>query len=580
MATASSLDYSQAILHLQQAQNVLILPSSPPDGDSLGSALALYIVLQKLGKKATVVCSHPVPDAYKFLPDSQSIESNYEFSSDFIVTVDVSESGFKDLQYEVKDHKVNIIITPEQGEIHPDKLVIDQHGSKFDLIITVDTAEFSQLGNVYTANQDLFNKVPILNVDHHPSNKMFGTVNLVSEDIASTTMILTELIKSIDPTLIDADTATLLLAGIITDTGSFQNANTSPDAFDVAAALIGYGARQQEIIRHIYKTKELHVLRLWGRILSHIQTDYPHKLVWSQVSQQDFSETGSKESDIGDIIDELLSNAPEAEIVLLFKELPDQTTQVSIRTTTDEISASDLAGKFGGGGHVRAAGAKIKEGDFLDNIHSVLDAAKTLQAGRLGLSQPTPIVNNETVEPTPEISAPTPAEFEPHQDLMSEPMPIEEPTAIEPIIAVQPDPVMPAPTMTEFAPNQPLETPAQPLFNHPPVTTQEPFSAQEEPVYQEPTQSNVMPDPAVMNEPLQQPAPQQYVTDFSNIAPLPQQPADENDPFFHLGNSTGIDENPTQQNTDQDVQSGVNDFSDTSDLDDYLGQAINGGHQG
>ena len=91
--------------------------------------------------------------------------------------------------------------------------------------------------------------------------------------------------------LIDEDIATLLLTGIITDTGSFQNANTTPKSFAVAAQLISYGARQQEIIQHIYKTKQLSQLKLWGRILSKIQTDDSHKIVWSVVTQQDFRDT-------------------------------------------------------------------------------------------------------------------------------------------------------------------------------------------------------------------------------------------------------------------------------------------------
>lgn len=599
------LDYSQTIERLKQANNILILPSSPPDGDSLGSALALYLVFQKLGKKATVVSNNPIPDAYKFLPDSQSIESTYEFSNDFIVTVDVSETGFKDLQYEVKDHKVNIIITPEHGEIHPDKLVIDQHGSKFDLIITVDTADYSQLGKVYSSNKALFEKVPVINIDHHPSNKQFGVINLVNEDLASTTMILTEMLKAYDPSLIDADVATLLLAGIITDTGSFQNANTTPESFDVAAMLIGYGARQQEIIRHIYKTKELHVLRLWGRVLSQIQTDYEHKIVWSQVSQEDFNETDSKETDIGDIIDELLTNAPEAEVVFLFKELPEGGTQISIRTTTDDINSSDLAANFGGGGHVRAAGARIMDGNFTGNIQSVLDYTRSMQANRLGL-----IAQSEPALPEPEATE-TPV-VEPILEAVEAPsipsehlLDLQEPTPVQPevmqapivdaitppaepeVVAapIKPTPIpapefapaaaeqlftQPEPTMTPQVESKIMETPTtEPVIE----ATEAPVAPEVAPAPAE--QLFTQPEPVMQSETVQAEAP------LTPVAPINQDPqiysegvsepavqeAISTEDFFHLGNNTGLDDGPAEQPQAS--------FSDTSDLDDYLGNALN-----
>ena len=143
--------------------------------------------------------------------------------------------------------------------------------------------------------------------------------------------------------LIDEDIATLLLTGIVTDTGSFQNANTTPRSFEKASELIAYGARQQEIIKYVYKTKQLSQLKLWGRLLSKIQTDKKHRIVWSVVSQQDFKDTGSSAEETGDIIDELMTNAPGAEFVLLLKEKSDGQISVSIRTTSPAIDASAIA---------------------------------------------------------------------------------------------------------------------------------------------------------------------------------------------------------------------------------------------
>lgn len=459
----ANLDYKAAISAIESASNILILPSSPPDGDSIGSALALFLAMQKLGKKATVVAADPVPDAYRFLPDSQSIESEYNFGRDFVVTVDISKAGFKELNYEVKDQKVNIIITPQTGSLRPEDLLINQASNKFDLIITVDTAEVKQLGPVYEANQELFANVMTINIDHHPSNTNFAKLNLVDPEKAATTLMLTELFNQLSPGLIDADIATLLLAGIITDTGSFQNANTSPEAFDTAAALISLGARQQEIIHHVYKTKELHTLRLWGRVLSNIQTDYTYKLVWSEVTQKDFLETGSKESDIGDIIDELLSNAPEAEVVVLFKELANGVTHLSLRSTRDEVNVSLIAQHFGGGGHKRAAGANIKNPDFAAVVSEVLNYIRSEQQKRMVGSAasmevaaaPEPVVN---IAETVVVEAPVPT-----PDVVAEPV-------------VQPEVAQEEPTPQPVAAYE-LETPVsqpEPRSVEAPATTPNP----------------------------------------------------------------------------------------------------------
>lgn len=509
----ATIDYAPAIAAIDQAKNILVLPSSPPDGDSIGSALALYLALQKKGKKVTVVAADPVPDAYKFLPDSQTVESDYNFGHDFIVTLDVANTGFKDLQYEVKDHKVNIIITPEHGQIEPGNLMINQDASKFDLIITVDTAEVKQLGKVYEANQDLFEKLTVINIDHHPSNTKFGNLNLVSPDKAATTLMLTEMFQAYDSSVIDSDVATLLLAGLITDTGSFQNSNTSPEAFDTAAMLIGLGARQQEIIRHVYKTKELHTLRLWGRVLSNIQTDYDHRLVWSTVTQTDFAETNSKESDIGDIIDELLSNAPEAEVVVLFKELPENVTHLSIRTTTDEVNASKIAQNFGGGGHRRAAGANVSK-PFNEVVEEVLAHIREVQKTRQSGGSQEAVVE-QPVAPV----APAPVEQPP---VAAEPI-VSAPEAPQPAPAVE-APASSAPESMGLAPDltESVIDPEQPKAALPPLPKEEVPAINQQAATETKEEAYSLPVEPAPASPAPQAPPAPAPTPVAEVAPAPQ----------------------------------------------------------
>jgi len=377
----------QIIDLIREKQKILILPSSPLDGDSLGSAVSLYLVFKKIGKDVTVLCSDPIPEVLKFLPSMGIIGKEMNEDKNFIITLDLNNKELENITHKVEDNKVNIIITPKSGSFKPEDVSFNTENESYDLIITVDTAELSQLKSIYENHTELFHEIPIINIDHHISNTHFGKLNYVDIMASSTSELLFKLIEDLGEIekqeLIDEEVATLLLAGIITDTGSFQNANTTPKSFKTSAKLVGYGARQQEIIQHIYKTKQLSQLKLWGRVLSKIKTDDNYRIVWSSVSQQDARDTGSMVEETGDIIDNLLSNAPGAEVVLLFKEKGDGKISVSVRTTTPSIDSSKIAEEFGGGGHTQAAGFSVANSNLLETEYKVIEFVRKIQEGRI-----------------------------------------------------------------------------------------------------------------------------------------------------------------------------------------------------
>lgn len=361
-----------------------MLSSSPPDGDSIGSAISLYLSLKKLDKEVTAICRDLVPDVLHFLPNIKIMGNELSSNSEFIIQVDTAL--LKDISTAKEDEKTSIILHPKDKPISEQDITFNKGAVDYDLIITVDTAELSQLGEVYENNVELFHKLPVINIDHHISNTHFGKINYVDIMASSTTELLVPILEDLAEDhkthLIDEDIATLLLTGIITDTGSFQNANTTPKSFDVAAKLVSYGARQQEIIQHIYKTKQLSQLKLWGRVLTKIQTDDKNRIVWSTVSQQDFKDTESNEDQTGDIIDELLTNAPGAEIILLIKEKQPDLISVSIRTTTPAVDASKIAENFGGGGHTQAAGFRIENSTLRDAEYKIIEYIRNFQKKR------------------------------------------------------------------------------------------------------------------------------------------------------------------------------------------------------
>jgi len=382
----------QIINLIKNKEKILIVTHRKIDGDALGSTLSLYKVLKEMGKEVTAVSADPVPEIYNFIPEIESIETSFHGSQDFIITLDCKNAEVDKLKYNLEDGKVNIIVSPMYGTFSAENITFTKGSNQFDLIIVLDCADLEQLGTVYENNTDLFFSAPVINIDHHASNTFFGNINLVEITAASASEILLGIIQKLEnvenKTFIDDDIATMLLLGIITDTNSFQNPNTTPKSFDVAANLIDLGARQQEIIQHIYKTKKLSTLKLWGQTLSKIQVDPVHRLVWSSINKNDLHETGATPDESEGIIDELMSNAPGAEVILLFKDNLNDMLGGSIRTTSAGIDASKIAQMFGGGGHLQAAGFKIKnDQDFEVQLANVLKKIKKFQAKRLNLPE-------------------------------------------------------------------------------------------------------------------------------------------------------------------------------------------------
>ncbi len=366
---------------IEKAQNILIVTHSNPDGDALGSSLAMHFLLQKLEKKSTIVNFDPSPDSLNFLP-LHHIKKNLEGLSDFFITVDVGKTAIDKLRYNIKGEELNIVLTPKDGKIDEEKIKLKQGKPKFDLVIILDAANIEQLGKVYDQNTELFFDLPTINIDHHTSNEYFGKINLVDMTATSTCEILTSIFESFGDKMINETIATCLLTGIITDTGSFQNTNTTPKSLSVAAQLIGFGAQQQEIIRNIFKTKPLSMLKLWGKALNRIQYDPKSSLVWSTVSQADFKETGASKDDTGGLINDLMSSAPDTDIVMLLSEKEPRTIHGSVRTRKG-IDATKIAGLFGGGGHVGAAGFLLQNKDLAEAEKFVLNQIQTYKQRKI-----------------------------------------------------------------------------------------------------------------------------------------------------------------------------------------------------
>ncbi len=300
------------VRRLREARSVLAVGHENPDADTLGASLAVAILVERLGGRATVVFSDPVPPLYAFLPGVDRVR-----------------------------------IDPE-------------HGRTFDLLVLSDCATPERVGDVARRHVGLFGDVPRLILDHHVSNGAGDGLDWIDPGAAATCELVALLAVRLGIPLHtdDGALATLLTAGIVMDTATFAHPNATPRTLAVTAALVEAGAPLSDISRRLYRTKPDTQLRLFGRVLDRIETSADHAVLWSTLRLADFAATGALPAHSEGIID-LLAQSETAEVAMLFKEQDAAATRLSVRTRPGGVDATVLTGAFGGGGHARAAGATI-----------------------------------------------------------------------------------------------------------------------------------------------------------------------------------------------------------------------------
>jgi phosphoesterase RecJ-like protein len=371
----------QVVEILKSKQKILLLTHKNPDGDALGSILAMMLSLKKMGKEVMAVCNDVAPLAYGFLPSVDEIAQNFGGTRDFVVSLDISKIRADKIMYKVNGERLDIIITPLGGQFTHKDLTTCEGCFHFEAIVVLDSPDLDRIGSPYEKNPELFFDVPVVNIDHHPGNDNFGKINLVDITATSTAEILVSVLEALtgDPKFITEDIATALLTGIITDTNSFQNTNTTPKSLTVAAQLVAFGGRQQEIIKSIYKTKPLSTLKLWGRALSSLHEENQSNFVWTELYKKDFDQVGATPAESSGVIDELLKTAAGVDFALLLTE-KNGSIHGSLRSTNKNKDVSEIARLFNGGGHTMAAAFQIDNKTLLEGKKQIIDRIKEFQA--------------------------------------------------------------------------------------------------------------------------------------------------------------------------------------------------------
>lgn len=320
-----ALDLNQQLFEtIQKSNHILIAFRKNWSGDAVASSLALHNILQKLNKPIIdIVCDNfVISKNFAFLPKIEIIKSKINNLRNFIISLDITDNEISNLNYEINKNKLNIFISPEYKNINPNNLSTSFSDFKYDLNIILDSPDLESLGDIYNQNTEYFYTTPLINIDHNPANENFGHINLIDLSSTSTAEILFNFFESLNPNLIDEEVATHLLTGMISKTRSFKSISVTPRTLGIASQLIARGAKREEIIKNLYQTKTIGTLKLWGRALMRLKNDPTAKIVWSLLTRDDFITSGAEEEELPEVIDELIANSPEANIVVLFYEIP------------------------------------------------------------------------------------------------------------------------------------------------------------------------------------------------------------------------------------------------------------------
>lgn len=226
---------------LDKATSVLIVTHEHPNFDSVGSALTLSLGLSSLGKKVTVVCPDPMTVELSGFVGVQKIVSDLA-GKNFIISLDYEDGSIDKVSYNIEGNKFNLVIEPRAGYegFSQDKVHYSTGGAGADLIFTVDTIHLGGLKKVYEDNKAVFTGKSVVNIDRHPNNAKYGTINLVDPSASSTVEIISRLLSSIGAALTQ-DVAINVLNALYGATNNFQNPNVSAPAFELAAACIKAG---------------------------------------------------------------------------------------------------------------------------------------------------------------------------------------------------------------------------------------------------------------------------------------------------------------------------------------------------
>ncbi len=297
-------EFTQLVEHIDRHESFLLLSHIDPDGDAIGSLIALQLLLRRKGKEVVAYDRDGVPEIYRFLKGSDQIVS----------TISSSE--------------------------------------RFDVAVFLECPTPQRAGEEC---QPLLANIPVwINIDHHMENSAYGHLNMIDAELCAIAQVLFDLFAAMNEP-VDPIAAEAIYAAIMTDTGSYKFGNTTPRAHEISARLIEQGVNPYEMYQKIYENVETSAALIAARAHSTLEIDDGISCI--TITRAMLDETGATAEDTHDIIS-LGRGIKGVEVALLFRET-ENGVKVSLRSR-NRVNVNKIAVGFGGGGHLRAAGCTIK----------------------------------------------------------------------------------------------------------------------------------------------------------------------------------------------------------------------------
>ncbi|MFA6514189.1 MAG: hypothetical protein WCT50_02790 [Patescibacteria group bacterium] len=352
----------QVFKQIEKAKNILLVFSMDWEGDSVAASLSLFTYLKNINKEVDITAVKPerIVANLSFLPGFREIKNNLDHLRRFIVSLDISKTKVSQIKYIVENDQLNFIVSPQDGWFEPQDVSSKAGEFKYDLIISVGVDDLESLGNIYDQNVEFFYKTPIINISCRAANEEFGQINLIDLNSVSTSEIIYNLLQTNTEKSITEDIATGLLGGIIIKTRNFRTGNLTPRTLMITSELISLGARREEIINRLYRSRQISDLKLWGKILSNLHLEDGDDLAWSWLSQTDIKDHEVEEEILKDMIDELMSNLPDTKIILILIEKDFGATKMfafSLKNT----NVLDLLKNYSPKGNIRSVVAEVNQ---------------------------------------------------------------------------------------------------------------------------------------------------------------------------------------------------------------------------
>lgn len=368
----------QAQEQIARAERVLVVTREHPSVDTVASAAACALYLKKLGTAADVVVpGFDIKRAPQFLSGLDDIRSELGAMRSFHIRLNVNEVALDELMYDVKDGALDITVVPKEKEWLPKDVSFDHGKDRYDLVIALDAPDRKSLGNIAKEQADFLYRTPVINIDHSAGNEHWGQINLVNLNAVSTTEVLYDLVNGWNAQAVDEPIATAILAGMIAKTRSFRTPNVTPKTLATTSQLVAMGAKREEIVNGLWRTRSIGTLKLWGRALTRLQEERDLGLVWTALSHRDFLEAGTNADALEDVIDELIAYAPRAKVIAMLYEMPEAKDGICLTiAATPPYNANDLGRPLGAAGTPNRAVTCLLNQTLIGAMHHTVDVLK------------------------------------------------------------------------------------------------------------------------------------------------------------------------------------------------------------